>query len=764
MSNYQLYRTNILLGGQIKWDLIINNDVKGLTVSEFHLTPISNTALDILPLKSNILKNSHIQNIRTYYNINKNNFYAGYKYINNNHKDIEPIKSSKTGDIDLYSNTYNMGCRRSIYSRNKKQFEFLCPLWIEHITKDIMFNFNVHTSDDKKILLSSKTFKLDMSKLLANDNINNYNKHNLTHTNFLNYLSNYIKSINLHKGNNKVSTISLNVESTNDNYSALRDIKANTTIYGINLNDMTSDGNDSKTISVNYPYELNTLLNTDINIIRHFSDNKFICKQLFNFNLCFNLEDILSINVVKMLEGKANFVNVSMDVYIDGKLLEKRDFDTEYDYIKKTLIYDNTDNEVVKYIQDKELQDENYFNVLKYDNKDGSTNKLYQPICHWSLEENDDYIFNVHPEFEGITLKNINGNFEWNNIYQYKDTPNIYNEVPIIGDCSTRWINTVNITSWTDFYKYIQNTKKYKTDGVHIKASDFEYTMINNVRYDSYKIRNTINDKYLLGIIVNNKLLNFITSSIKCDIVYKDNTNYVYAYQKDDLILLITNNIDYLTFKRFTNAVKSFANKDNALLKNFAILFENGIMLQKLINVIAPDNSILTCVRCDGNIKPKFTDKPSTLYYKNVVNTNVRKGHKGIMKLNNWEYTSVPKVSINNNIADIIDSSGEYSWFNINKCILLRPELQFTKILSYTDFNKETTELENGEFETKFIIKEDKTLTNIVKQKLIDTYNIDKSNTKLISYILSLYTYSGVCNHIGDSATDYEYKITLKLR
>ena len=42
MNNYQLYRTNVLLGGQMKWDLIIDSSQNTLYVSDFHLSPISN--------------------------------------------------------------------------------------------------------------------------------------------------------------------------------------------------------------------------------------------------------------------------------------------------------------------------------------------------------------------------------------------------------------------------------------------------------------------------------------------------------------------------------------------------------------------------------------------------------------------------------------------------------------------------------------------------------------------------------------------------
>ena len=41
MENYQLYRTNVLLGGQMKYDIILGTDNYGLMVENFNITPIS---------------------------------------------------------------------------------------------------------------------------------------------------------------------------------------------------------------------------------------------------------------------------------------------------------------------------------------------------------------------------------------------------------------------------------------------------------------------------------------------------------------------------------------------------------------------------------------------------------------------------------------------------------------------------------------------------------------------------------------------------
>ena len=44
MNNYQLYRTNVLLGGQMKYDLILNSDPNHTYISDIHISPISKDA------------------------------------------------------------------------------------------------------------------------------------------------------------------------------------------------------------------------------------------------------------------------------------------------------------------------------------------------------------------------------------------------------------------------------------------------------------------------------------------------------------------------------------------------------------------------------------------------------------------------------------------------------------------------------------------------------------------------------------------------
>ena len=61
MQNYQLYNTNILLGGQQKWDIVLESD-GGLYIKDFHITPVS----DNIPYNRKVNENlmNYSQRIR----------------------------------------------------------------------------------------------------------------------------------------------------------------------------------------------------------------------------------------------------------------------------------------------------------------------------------------------------------------------------------------------------------------------------------------------------------------------------------------------------------------------------------------------------------------------------------------------------------------------------------------------------------------------------------------------------------------------------
>ena len=68
MNNYQLYRTNELLGGQMKLNIIIGlSSHNKLIVKGFDLSPISNSIPYDRTTDNDLLNYDHQSNIKSYY-------------------------------------------------------------------------------------------------------------------------------------------------------------------------------------------------------------------------------------------------------------------------------------------------------------------------------------------------------------------------------------------------------------------------------------------------------------------------------------------------------------------------------------------------------------------------------------------------------------------------------------------------------------------------------------------------------------------------
>ena len=386
MNNYQLYRTNIFLGGQVKWDIVVNNSQNSLYVSEFHLSPISNNVPYVYNQDDNLLNNSHQDNIKKFYKDIEGYFYN--ESLNYEFNTSWPIIYKNGEEPIPYSNVYDMRCIRSNrYYNYNKQFEFFCPLWLEHLTGDLSFKFDIKNKDNDYIIATSV---LSLSK-----------NEKLTHNRFIDYFNNYAKYAGLTEGNNELINIIFN-----DKFASVTGLNVETGLFEVHeCHDLVSN-----MISHERP-----MIETDNLIMRVFESNKIICKQLFNFNLCFNIEDIMPSSIVHAMYG--NNVKINVTVLLNGKELPKNDFYTEYEYIKKSnnSVFEN-DN-VLSY-----LQDYRYINTI-------DKNKLCQSICHWSLINDTSHLFNV---YRGFNLIN--------------------------NDINNNWINIVNLTNMQEFHKYIQNT------------------------------------------------------------------------------------------------------------------------------------------------------------------------------------------------------------------------------------------------------------------------------------------------------------------
>jgi hypothetical protein len=128
----------------MKYDLIVDRYDGDLVVSDFHISPISKSCPFNIHVQDNLLKYSHQENIAKYYKQISGSFYKDF--IN---ESLYPTSiSDRDGDIKtLHDSTYEMGCSRMNYSLYNKQFEFLCPIWLERLNQDeyLDFQFNIYT-------------------------------------------------------------------------------------------------------------------------------------------------------------------------------------------------------------------------------------------------------------------------------------------------------------------------------------------------------------------------------------------------------------------------------------------------------------------------------------------------------------------------------------------------------------------------------------------------------------------------------------------
>lgn len=749
MNNYQLYRTNLLLGGQMKWDLIIDGSQNTLYVSDFHLSPISNNAPYTYKSDEYLIKNKHQDNVKAYYAANKGHFYNSCLDSEFSHN--WPIVCNEDEYITAYSNTYDMGCRRSKrYNEYKKQFEFLCPLWIEHITGDIKFKINIKDVDSDIILASN-------ALTLAKNNVTDK-----YHNKFVQYFNDYATEAGLYNGNDDVLNIVF---------------KTNTaTVTGLNVATGVFETQHVSSLIENITNREKPLMEFDNMLIQSFVSGTMICNQLINFNLCFNIDDIMSGSITNMLNGED--VVISVDVYMGNELIEKRNFYTEYNHISRMVKSDketSINGNVLDY-----LRDYDYVDLI-------DKNKFCQSICHWSLCDNPDYIFNLYDGFAGIIVEEVNDKtIVYENLHQYCNTPNTFVSKADKTQNSTGWISNFEITKWNEFYKYINNTQKNKTDGTFL----FDNKFINNVRYNYVP---QINEGlYVIGLCMPGRLLSSITSSFKCIEIVK---NVTYMIHKDDLIIFVTRNNDNLTFGKFYESLYMLCNNggleniDDEIARLYIeelykmmkskidpsiIIFDKSILYTTVNNpsvtaeevtYYKDDKMLNWVIRYDGKIKPTFTTDCNTLYYKDYLDESKLKdsvytkyntdkfeplypsiNYCAIKKLNDWSYNKLPQVAVTQyeEPVTVYEHDFEYSWFNNNKCIILEPELSFTYV------NKPI----NGVY---------KSVDDIIIECLQSYYNID--NVQLITYIKSLYKYTNNWEYYSiTNVDDYIYTISMQLK
>lgn len=786
MNNYQLYRTNVFLGGQMQYDLVLGHGEQNLIIEDFHISPINSKVPYNKYVKDNLLNYSHQENISSYYKKISHAFFKEFP----NPKLISNDVLIKNNDENLisYENTYEMGCRRMLYQLYHKQFNFFCPIWLEKLSEDdyLKFQFEVYTNINDKPILTKNL-------LLKPTSQNDY------HSKFVNYLNEYLKYIN--------------IKSLNGDDKLLYVTKKDNIIHGLSVKDGLL-----KTKNINLFNNLinreKPLMENDCIIISAFQDNKLIAKQLFNFNLCFNLSDILGYEINKITLGRPIYINVK--VSINDTVLEMRDFYSNYQTIPKvcvtpkqinTLNFDQSGNVDVTLTDNRQKNMNVLDYLMDYNYVQHSTkNKVVQSVIHWSLAKNNDYIFNMYPGFEGYYLDE-NSIYTIN--YKYNNTPDLISQSYKPNLNNIGWCNCVeitkNITNETIENIFNYYPKLLQQIGTHIKMDDKIW--VNNIEYNVQILKDiedngfkNIENIYILAVKDNNIfaetgqiknmynkegeyiLIGNKEENTECRLYIRKESNNLFYY-----IVSMNNNWDpfvYQTFMKSLNTrILDIENENKPYIQILLNLFSNKtnttglICLSKLTGYRA-DSPSLSSIEIDyfkdnsnrgkfmerylGAIKPTFI-KPNDphmfnyLYKKHIFNQSEYelsecykyKDSKFQPNYPSLEYYLYDKNEIDYSDDSEIKQFQEGHWYSINKIVNLIPNLDVVINMGYDEAKGEYPKLKV-----------------LIKDYIKKYYKLD--DIKLLDYIYDKYTYESDFEYdkldLENNHHSYKYNVKLRLK
>ena len=758
MDNFQLYKTSPLLGGQMKWDIILESDMDDLFVSDFHISPISNRLPYNKYVDENLLVSPHQDNVKNFYKKIESNFYNNC--IDHNLEHNYPTIKMEAGDyIKPYDDTFFMGCQRSQYSLYKKQFEFLVPLWLEDC-KGLRF----------KISLLKNGSYIGGSKIV--DITSSLEKHNY-HNMFVEYFKNYLKYTNIYNGDGRAINIDLSNKTSQ--------------VHGLDVVNGVLSTKDTSYVIYNLLRNELPILEFNNLITELLSSNCIIFKQLFNINLCFNPEDILTEFTTNLVDGRNYTIKVITEVFDGGEWaeLEIRDIYTNYDFVPKSNntykldLAKSVENKTPTYktvkINDDDLNVLNYlkdYNAVDLINK----NRVVQAIPYWQVNNNENYIFNLYDGFTDITE-----NGDKTLIYGYgPDITKLYvDEKTSHSNLNDLYYINLITDKLSDY-----GLNSICNHGYQYLSSKITQGFVNGVYYPKKFYTNIHTDENAVNRISHINVLFIYTSSIpnlsKTDELvsvkrYND-VKFIYKSDFNTIIVLSSTlkNFNFSVFKNILNNV-NFSNENAknsiSLLKSYIdtvqynelISFKKGLVYSLTegpsikcmeIDYYSKDQNIYL-LRYSGNIKPNFFkpnsskynylfEKITGTYDELVTNTEI---YKYIDTDYEPIYPSINFYSFKKNKLNYDCSNNpnnqliEYKWFNNGSHMVLD-----THIKGSIDIIENTKE----------------SYLNAVFDFLKQYYG----NEELANNVVDLYNITGefVGNIKDNNKEDYKYNIELTLK
>lgn len=378
-TNYRLYRTLTKLSGNMKYDIIVKPNGKNLEATGFNITPIIKNPHN-QPVDDYIVNTTNQLNIKNFYNKNRSIFYdyanspelmSDYPIILTKER-FKKFKYLKTWDDQLFA-----GCQRMKYKQYGTSHEILVPVWLEKVNHSL--RFDIHVGTQGFVETHSLIFLKDTP---YNSRLGNF------HKKLSNYLFKFFNDMGVTEGNDNVITTDL---SNNITY-----------ISGINVDSGNIQVKKDLNLGSNLLKRERPLLESNSLITNTFPDKKMITTQLMNFNICFDIHDIISFFIQKA-PRKNQEVLVWCDVYTDDELLEVRDIYTNHYFVPRETIYEGSSG---NYYTFKSSYPENALDYLG-DYKCTEImhyNKVSQPICHWCINGDKALLFNLYDGFGTVYI------------------------------------------------------------------------------------------------------------------------------------------------------------------------------------------------------------------------------------------------------------------------------------------------------------------------------------------------------------------------
>lgn len=548
---YQLAKTSPFLSGQVRWDFCIHHNSTGSFADELHIVPLSNNVKYDEDNARKTLNYSHADNVKHLYNEIESEFYSCI----GDHKHHGNLIYNQGVIIDPFDHTYEMGARRIRYSRYDRQFAFLCPMWISEKIDYSKLHF-LFTISDANPSLSLNTIGNNVQAIVKfSDDI-------------IAYIDEYMNKC----GNSAVNDdlLSLNFD-PNDAH-----------ITGLQVNNGKMSTIDVTNILYNIMTIERPMMDFDDMLVKLFSQNHIVSRQLINFNFIFNIEDVFSQAATYSIIG--HDINIKCNVMYDGQEIAIKDIYTNYTNIPVYDIdnhdFSNTNN-VLDYKQDYSVKNMSLIN------------KDVQPIFHWSLLENPDMIYNLYDGF-GSCITNQYG--EVHRIHgSYYNQANISNPNYSVQENTLEWCKHYDLGIVDQSVEVLTNTE---FTNVYIKEGIVWFSNNKFEIVEPASLNSTLDIRPNVNLYIN-------TIKYVSDNQIPDSVEFAYG---DDKIYIVKIDSEYTDdFSELTYKMSIMSDKLDNLTMRSVVKFIKYYLSTNSTTSLAPDMELVLknlCLLYDGWIPP----------------------------------------------------------------------------------------------------------------------------------------------------------------